>query len=93
MASTTKTQDVSNCLMVPFQPDSNGKSPGSWSLCYNQSQNTLSMTVDLSPPGSIMETDPLVSNIDSDGLKDMTEFLYQVNMWMQQANSKASTNG
>ena len=86
--ATSKTQDVSNCLMVPFQ-DVNGSSPGSWSLCYNQSQNTLSLAADVNPPGS----GPLVSTIDADGLKDIIEFLYQVNMWMQQASNKNSGNG
>ncbi len=90
MSSTTPAtaQDISNCLNAPFDP-TNGTSPGSWSLCYNQHQNNLSLSIHLAQPGGMMESAPLVSTIDSDGLKGMIEFLYQVNMQMQQQSKKS----
>lgn len=84
MSSTT--QDISNCINAPFDPINQGDktSLGNWSLCYNQHKNLLSLSVRIQP-GTMLDTPSLVSTIDADGLKDMIEFLYQVNMRMQQA--------
>ncbi|WP_428243360.1 hypothetical protein [Gynuella sp.] len=88
--TTNKTQDISNCLSAPFDPQ-NGASPGKWSLCYNQNQNQLSMSINLTPPITSIESTTLQSTIDTDGLKDMIQFLYQVNMAMQQKKDKQNT--
>lgn len=84
MSSTGKSQDISNCLSANFDKNSNGNSPGSWSVCYNPVQKTLSLSVMIEPSGSIMEpTSTLVSTIDSTGLTEMINFLYQVNVQLQ----------
>lgn len=84
MSSSGKSQDISNCLSAKFDQDSNGNSPGTWSVCYNPVQKSLSLSVTVEPSGSIMEPTPtLVSTIDSSGLTEMINFLYQVNAQLQ----------
>ena len=83
MPPPSDAQDISNCLSASFDPGDDS-SPGNWSLCYNQNKNSLSLSVHLNPPGSIIESaTPLVSTIDPQGLTEMINFLYQVNLQVQ----------
>ena len=87
MASTSSSQDVSNCVSAPFDPV-DGNSPGSWSLCYNGVQNSLTMSSKINSSENPLAPPPnLVSTIDEQGLNDLIAFLYQVKMMMQKQKS------
>lgn len=90
---TPQSQDISNCLSAAFDTV-NGTSPGSWSLCYNSNQNTLSLSATVTTPDSVLEPAPkLVSTIDTKGLSDMITFIYQVNLQMQKKVKNSNSAG
>jgi hypothetical protein len=88
----TKAQDISNCVSAPLDEVSDS-SPGKWSLCYNSTQNLLSFSVMLNPPAGLIEAStPLSSSIDSDGLNDMINYLYQVKNQMQKQKKSGNNS-